>query len=97
MLTKVVIHGFRSCNDLTLDHMGPVVVLVGPNGAGKSNILKAINNFAKFAANTQPLTWPADWGAVTLEFRINDHLYRYYNASKLVRALPDRMELVLQL
>lgn len=93
MLTKVEIRGFRSCNDLTLDHLGPVVVLVGPNGAGKSNILKAILRSAKFALGAQPLNWPEDSGAGTLEFRIQDRLYKYRHASKIVRAQTPRMEL----
>lgn len=93
MLTKVIIRGFRSCNDVTLDHLGPVVVLVGPNGAGKSNILKAIHKSAKFAIGTQPLNWPEDPGMVTLNFQVEDHSYRYCSASKIVQTQPHRIEL----
>lgn len=42
MLTSVHIKNFRSCKDVKLEGMGPMLGLVGRNGAGKTTILRAI-------------------------------------------------------
>lgn len=42
MLSKLVVEGFRSIRDLTLE-LSPLTALVGPNGSGKSTVLAALD------------------------------------------------------
>jgi ABC-type branched-subunit amino acid transport system ATPase component len=42
MLTSFHIKNFRSCKDVKLESMGPMLGLVGRNGAGKTTILRGI-------------------------------------------------------
>ncbi|MCE5251068.1 AAA family ATPase [bacterium] len=39
MITKIVVNGFRSLSDFTLDLLPGLNILVGPNGSGKTNII----------------------------------------------------------
>jgi hypothetical protein len=48
-ITRFWARGFRSLCDVTLDNLGPFVVLYGPNGSGKSNVLAAIDTFFRLA------------------------------------------------
>lgn len=77
MLTKVVIHRFRTCRDVTLSNLGPTVALVGPNGAGKTNILKAIWWAARLATRDAQLKLLTVERGATLEFEARRVRYRY--------------------
>ena len=80
MLQKVVIEHFRSCENVTIDDIGPSLVLVGPNGSGKTNILKAILWAAKSALSTEPLDariLDLQRKFISLEFRADDRIFRY--------------------
>ena len=52
MLKRVEIEGFRSCEKLILEDLGPLTVLVGRNAVGKSNILRAISWLARSATSS---------------------------------------------
>jgi predicted ATP-dependent endonuclease of OLD family len=43
MLKKLVIQGYKSCDDMVIEPNRGLTVLIGANGAGKTNILTAIN------------------------------------------------------
>jgi hypothetical protein len=77
VLEKVVIKGFRSCEDVTLADLGPSLVLVGKNGVGKTNILKAILWAAETALRAEPLTPVLPVPDISLEFRVGNDRYRY--------------------
>ena len=49
MLTSVHIKSFRSCKNVKLEGMGPMLGLVGRNGAGKTTILRAIERATAIA------------------------------------------------
>ena len=51
MLTSVHIKNFRSCKDVKLEGMGPMLGLVGRNGAGKTTILRAIERAIAIAVS----------------------------------------------
>lgn len=82
MLQKVVIEHFRSCENVTIDHIGPSLVLVGPNGSGKTNILKAILWAARAALSDEPVVSLSDWDgsarSITLDFLGGEIAYRYF-------------------
>lgn len=77
MLSKVVIHRYRSCVDLTLDHLGPTVVLVGRNGSGKTNILKAIDWAARVGLRDEKARSAITANHILLEFIANQTCYSY--------------------
>lgn len=80
MLQKVVIEHFRSCENVTIDDIGPSLVLVGPNGSGKTNVLKAILWAAESALNKEPLDArivDLQQKAVSFEFRVGSEIFRY--------------------
>ncbi|GAC1470701.1 MAG: hypothetical protein NVSMB9_16070 [Isosphaeraceae bacterium] len=83
MIQKIRIKNFTSCADVSLEDLGPLVVLVGRNGAGKSNILKAISLAAKSATSTNinlpQITSPEEGPTtVTLSIAIDGNIYRYH-------------------
>jgi len=41
-ITKLQVHGYRSCLDMTLEPRGQLSVLIGPNSSGKTSILNAL-------------------------------------------------------
>jgi predicted ATPase len=80
VLQNVVIEHFRSCENVTIDNIGPSLVLVGPNGSGKTNILKAILWAAESALHDEPIdlrSWDGRARGASLEFRIGGAIYRY--------------------
>ncbi len=80
MLRKVAIHRFRSCRDLTIEDIGPSLVLVGRNGVGKTNVLRAIDWAAASARSLNPRLILPPTGenyAVEFEFDSNGTSYRY--------------------
>ena len=52
MIKSVRIKNFRSCRDVLLDGIGPILALAGRNGAGKTNILEGIEWLSKVATAT---------------------------------------------
>jgi hypothetical protein len=78
VLEKVVIKGFRSCEDVTLADLGPSLVLVGKNGVGKTNILRAIVWAAETAFRAESLAHEYSPQSISLEFRVKHDLYRYH-------------------
>ena len=52
LLTRVVVRGFRSLENVTVN-LGPVTVLVGPNGSGKSSFIDALA-FLRQALHSSP-------------------------------------------
>lgn len=87
MLTKIIIHRFHSCQDLTLSDLGPTVVLVGRNGAGKTNILRAVQWAADVALQADPSRRILSRNAVTLEFFLDGTSYRY--SAKVEKFTPQ--------
>jgi len=86
MLTSVHIKNFRSCKDVKIDDMGPMLGLVGRNGAGKTTILRAIEWAASTALSTKDfsnLLSEVDLGdalaepRAEVEFRVGENEYRY--------------------
>jgi hypothetical protein len=84
MIQRVEIKNFRSCVDVSLDGLGPVVVLAGRNGVGKSNILKAISWAAASATSATTVDRPStsfragSSAIVTLSVVIGEAIYIYY-------------------
>lgn len=85
MLTSFHIKNFRSCKDVKLEDMGPMLGLVGRNGAGKTTILRAIEWVASTALFKDQ---PPRFATVTvlealaelqarLEMRVDGHDYQY--------------------
>ena len=88
MLQKVVIEHFRSCENVTIDNIGPSLVLVGPNGSGKTNILRAILWAAEAALSREALDiWDNQLRSIVLDFEIDDHPFRY-----AIRVPPGRRD-----
>jgi hypothetical protein len=80
VLQKVVIEHFRSCENVTIDYIGPSLVLVGPNGSGKTNILRAILWAAESARTKEAIrseVWDRERKLVALEFQADGFDYRY--------------------
>ena len=88
MLQKVVIEHFRSCENVTIDDIGPSLVLVGPNGSGKTNILKAILWAARSALAEGPLDERTPT-AISLDFRAGDDAFRYTISFPPAEQLPS--------
>lgn len=49
MIKSFHINNFRSCRDVSLDGIGPILALAGRNGVGKTNILEGIDWVCKVA------------------------------------------------
>ncbi len=86
MLTSFHIKNFRSCKDVKLEDMRPILGLVGRNGAGKTTILRAIEWAAATALSTNEYTnliSEVDLGnalsapQAVVELRVDGHEYRY--------------------
>jgi predicted ATPase len=84
MLTSVHIKNFRSCKDVKLEGLGPMVGLVGRNAAGKTTILEAIRQVAAdalsneaFSLKLEPGPLRVEENEVELEVSVTDHRYRY--------------------
>lgn len=86
MLTSFHIKNFRSCKDVKLENMGPMLGLVGRNGAGKTTILQAIERVATIALSTGDyvnLISEVDLGntrsapQAEVELWVDGHEYRY--------------------
>jgi hypothetical protein len=81
VLTRVFIEHFKSCWNLTIDAIGPSLVLVGRNGSGKTNILNAILWAASEALSNRPVdssSWDGLGKSVTLEFHAGGYQYFYW-------------------
>ncbi|MCY2953487.1 MAG: AAA family ATPase [Planctomycetota bacterium] len=82
MLRRVHISDFRSCHDVTIDQIGPIMALVGRNGAGKTNILRAIN-WAARNATISDMMHVLEWDGretptkVSLDVAIDHTVLRY--------------------
>lgn len=59
MLKRVHIKIYRSCRNVEIADMGPVLALVGRNGAGKTNILRAILRTARLRPQQRWLQAPS--------------------------------------
>lgn len=84
MLKSINIKNYKSCENVSTNHIGQLVVLVGRNGAGKSNILKAVDWMARSSTSSTPLNLSAHLSAnaparasVTLDFKIDQSDYSY--------------------
>jgi len=85
MLTSFHIKNFRSCKDVKIEDMGPMLGLVGRNGAGKTTILRAIEWVARTALTTMDFSeriFEAALGGspsprAEVEFQLDDTEYRY--------------------
>ena len=78
MFTNIKITDFKSCQETTLDGLGPVTVLVGRNGAGKSNILQAIEWLASVGSYQPQFIAPhRNSHNVAAEFEVDGVEYRY--------------------
>ncbi len=83
MLKRVEIKNFRSCHDVVLDDLGPMIALVGRNAVGKTNILQAIQ-WAAQAATAGNITYDQfDKPSVALTIALNGATYRYQLSARL--------------
>lgn len=96
MLTSVVIHNYRSCENVSIEDIDNLLVLIGKNGAGKTNILKAINWAANIQTNKEgevPGMYGEDWvGEVTLNFSLDGLNFSYYKKRNRIRNETEAAE-----
>lgn len=91
MITSFHVKNFRSCKDVSLDGIGPILALAGRNGAGKTNILEAIDWLVKIATFAP---WQYGVHVVSLDekvegnvtFSVRDKTYRYRAEVLVIRA-----------
>ncbi|OYV82766.1 MAG: hypothetical protein B7Z73_16820, partial [Planctomycetia bacterium 21-64-5] len=82
MINSFRIKNFRSCLDVSLDGIGPILALAGQNGVGKTNILEGIDWLAK-VATVAPLRYGVHAQGFdekvegTITFQSGDKVYRY--------------------
>jgi energy-coupling factor transporter ATP-binding protein EcfA2 len=81
MLRRVEIHNYKSCREVVLDALTPLVALVGRNGSGKTNVLKAIETAARSASRLSgdfdQFAWVQPDTRVSFEFGVGESEYRY--------------------
>ena len=91
MIKAFHVKNFRSCKNVSLDGIGPILALAGRNGAGKTNVLEAIDwlvkiaTFAPWQFGVHVVSFDEKVeGAVT--FSLKDKTYRYSAESRVPRA-----------